>query len=372
VIPRRSLAVIFSIAALAAEPARAQRWQIQYFYDQNDSDLTLLNLQFTSPGHGVATGYISQKGKTRPAVVSTEDGGAHWSLAQVKEPGLALFLLDEKLGWMASAKRIWKTLDGGHTWQKQRSLQDVQRLYFLTAQHGWAVAENKKIYETNDGGEKWVEIPAAAEPNSNPDTTTYGWIDFADSKTGVITGWSLRSGADATGAEWMIPETAVARRETPHLSIVLETRDGGVKWTSSTTSLFGRLVRVRLSPKGYGLGLVEFTDAFEWPSEVYRFDWTAGGKSTRVFREKNRFITDVAVLGDGTAYLAGIAKTDKLPNSPIPGKVKVLRSHDLKVWVEMEVDYRATARRTTLAVLDEEHAWMATDTGMILKWTKSP
>ena len=54
----------------------------------------------------------------------------------------------------------------------------------------------------------------------------------------------------------------------------------------------------------------------------------------------------------------------------VPGKVQVLKSTDLNSWIEMPVDYRATANRTLLAVVDDEHMWMATDTGMILKLVK--
>jgi hypothetical protein len=33
----------------------------------------------------------------------------------------------------------------------------------------------------------------------------------------------------------------------------------------------------------------------------------------------------------------------------------------------MEVDYRANAQRAVMAAVDAQNAWVATDTGMILK-----
>jgi len=36
------------------------------------------------------------------------------------------------------------------------------------------------------------------------------------------------------------------------------------------------------------------------------------------------------------------------------------------VWREMDIDYRAVAQRAMLAVIDPQHIWVATDTGMIL------
>jgi hypothetical protein len=44
----------------------------------------------------------------------------------------------------------------------------------------------------------------------------------------------------------------------------------------------------------------------------------------------------------------------------------MLESANLKVWREMDIDYRAVAQRAVLAAVDAQHAWVATDTGMIL------
>jgi hypothetical protein len=99
---------------------------------------------------------------------------------------------------------------------------------------------------------------------------------------------------------------------------------------------------------------------------VFRIDWKTG-KSERVYRQQNRLITDVALPPTGPAYLAGMEKLDRLVESPVPGKLKVWRSEDLANWLEMEVDYRATAHRAMISALDDRNIWIATDTGMILK-----
>ena len=51
----------------------------------------------------------------------------------------------------------------------------------------------------------------------------------------------------------------------------------------------------------------------------------------------------------------------------IPDKVRVLSSKDLENWTPMTVDYHAEATATILAAAGDDHLWMATDTGMILK-----
>ena len=86
-----------------------------------------------------------------------------------------------------------------------------------------------------------------------------------------------------------------------------------------------------------------------------------------IFEERNRAVTDVALLADDSAILAAVEPSGNSNQVPIPGKLKMLRSGDLKTWQEMEVDYRVVAQRAVLAAADERHIWVATDTGMILK-----
>jgi hypothetical protein len=164
----------------------------------------------------------------------------------------------------------------------------------------------------------------------------------------------------------MEPEKA-KRPQLPHYTVLLETRDGGKKWVKSEASVFGQVTRISLAPQGVGLGLVSFRDIFEFPSEVMKIDLRTG-KSTRAFAAKDRAITDVRVFaGSTTAMIAGYEPSGPIYNSPIPGRLKVLTSNDLDKWTEMTVDYRAVAHSAVIAGPDEQHVWIATDTGMILK-----
>jgi hypothetical protein len=346
----------------------AERWRRLYFYDALESSLVINDFKFLTAQHGVAVGFLVDKnGKIKPTALVSNDSGAHWSQEPLKEIPVSLFFLNANRGWMVGDKSIWQSGDGGRTWRKLSPLDDAVRLYFLDDEHGWAVGEQKKVYETTDGGKEWKEVPAAAQPESSPERTVYNWIDFAGSRTGIVTGWTQPAGQGRTSMpEWMSPSSPRFQRETPKVSIFLQTRDGGKSWDPTTGSLFGHVSCVRLSLAGFGLGVIEFSESFEWPSEVFRIDWSTG-KSNRVYREKNRLITDIAIPPTGPAYLAGIEKLDKLTDSPVPGKLKVLRSDDLDNWQEMEVDYRATAHRAMVSAIDDRNIWIATDTGIILK-----
>ena len=97
-------------------------------------------------------------------------------------------------------------------------------------------------------------------------------------------------------------------------------------------------------------------------------NWKTGGLK-RIYREKNRKITDIAIGGpNGPVYLAAVEHFGKVP-LPIPRKVIIITSPNVDRWTEMPVDYRAVARRVILASAGEKDLWAATDTGMILKLT---
>jgi hypothetical protein len=355
---------------LAGQALSAEKWRMQYFYDQDRSTLVINDLQFPSAERGVAAGYIDRKGASKPVTVTTNDGGAHWAVSPLKEIPVSLFFLNDSLGWMATPKRIWQTNDAGRTWRKlPKSPEWLLRVDFLDEKRGFAVGAHKSAYQTVDGGATWQPIAAAAEAHTNPEHTTYNSIAFAGPKNGMITGYSAPQRFDAQKPEWLEPEQASRRREWPHLSITLDTHDGGKTWTSSTASMFGRIARVTFLPDGRGLGLLEFTESFLWPSDVLRLDGITG-KSASVYKAKDREITDLLLEPSGVAYLAGVEVVGRLQHSPIPRALKILKSADLTDWSEMEVDYRANAGRAILRAAADGSLWVATDTGMILKLAK--
>jgi hypothetical protein len=354
--------------ALAAQTPSAAKWRLQYFYDKEDSSLVINDLRFPSPARGVAVGYLDEKNKSKPVSVITTDAGANWQIAPIKEMPVSLFFINQDLGWMVTPKAIWQTQDVGRTWRKlPKSPEGIIRVYFLDADHGFAVGTHKAAYETENGGKTWEAIGAAAEPQTNPEYTAYNCIAFPTPKTGMISGYSQPPRADENERpDWLDPAAAVKHHEWPHISITLDTRDGGKTWKSSTTSMFGRITKFSFLPDGRGLGLLEFTENFQWPSEVLRLDGLTG-KSESVYRAKDRAITDLLLQPSGTAYLAGTEVVGKLLHTPIPRKLKILKSDDLSNWQEMDVDYRAVASKVMLRAASDGTLWVATDTGMILK-----
>ena len=355
---------------VATLPVQAQSWKLQYSYDEGKSELVLQDMQFPSPNNGIAVGTIEQGKSRKPVAVTTSDGGAHWNVTHLEENPVSLFFLNDSLGWMVTEKGLWKTQEAGKDWKKLPKVPgSVWRVYFSDENTGWAACAKKAVLVTHDGGRKWEPVPAAAEPAGAPERSVYSWIAFANPKYGLITGYNqpvLRWGARFPS--WMDPEDALSRRETPHLTYSLVTRDGGKTWRSTSASIVGHVSRVRFSANGFGMGLMEFGDSFKYPSEVYQLDWTTG-KNHTVFRDKRYAITDVWLNADGTAYIAGIELPGQV-RSIAPGKVKVFKSTDMVKWDEMPVDYRAVSERVVFGGTDADHLWLATDNGMILRLQK--
>jgi hypothetical protein len=363
----RPVGVIAALVAFAA-PLAADRWKLQYFYDKNNSTLVIADIQFPSATRGVAVGVLEEGRHQQPTAVVTADGGAHWQIVPLKETPVSLFFLNEGLGWLVTTKGLWKTNEAGKSWTKMaKPPSDIVRVYFTSEQDGWAACLNKTVLETRDGGQKWTKVAAAAEQPGAPRYSAFNWIAFATPQYGAIVGVNLPPRRDTSEyPDWYDPDAALRRRETPHLELMLATKDGGKTWKSSSASVFGRVTRIRFTPQGKGLGLIEYGESFQYPSETYRIDWTTGISQT-VYKDSHFAVTDIWLHPDGTAYLSGIAVAGEL-RGVVPGKVRVLSSRDLTTWADIDVDYRAVARRTMFAgAPGTDLMWMATDNGMILK-----
>jgi photosystem II stability/assembly factor-like uncharacterized protein len=358
------------LALALALPAVAQRWQMQYFYDQNKETLSIADMQFASANRGVVVGVIVEGRRQRPVALVTSDGGAHWQTGNLEQTPLSLFFLNESLGWMVTNKDLWQTTEAGKNWKKIPGLPSgTMRVYFIDEMNGYAAGVKKKVAETHDGGAHWKPIAAAAEPPGMANYSAYNWIAFATKKFGLVTGWNIPPRRiPQRFPDWMDPESATARWETPHLSYSLVTNDGGQTWKPHSSSLFGDITRVRFGAEGKGLGLIQYSNGFRYPSEAYKLDWKTGTSET-IYRDRQFAISDIWLSTDGTAYLAGVQVPGTVRNV-VPGRVQVLQSKNYQSWTPVPVDYRASARQVILSVIDDDHMWLATDAGMILKLVK--
>jgi photosystem II stability/assembly factor-like uncharacterized protein len=356
--------------------AAGPHFDTKYFYDEDKSELQLIDLKFPSAQHGMAAGIVTEGKRMDPTLVITTDAGAHWSLMPLvkllpaKDLPLSLFFVSDSEGWMVTGKGLWYTVDFGKNWVKQGDLpKGISKVWFLTTAHGWAIGSEKQVMETKDGGKNWVPVEAAKEAPGTAASTVYSDIVFMRNH-GIVTGW-FKPGDFTLHPEWQTPESH-ATAVVPGTTIFLETPDGGKTWTSSSGAMFGQLTAVALSGNGTSLALFEFANRMDSnmvhlpPSEVHRMS-VDRDVPDRVYRDEGTQITDVALTSEGTPYLAGHDVVGVVRDNPIPGKLKVLTSSDFANWVELPVDYRAEAHRAHLAIAEDHDVWVATDTGMILK-----
>jgi hypothetical protein len=268
---------------------------------------------------------------------------------------------------MVGQKGIWFSAEGGLEWRRIYSGSGLRKVWFVNHERGFAVGSSKKLIETRDGGKTWTKMPVASKLAERSDRLTFSAITFVTPELGMILGRS-EPREDREGTPIWLSTEPEFRREHPTLSISLESRDGGENWKITENSMFGRVTRLRPDIKhNRGLVLLEFDRYFEFPSEIVRADFVKGTNQS-VLRRRDFAATDIALLPGGTAFAAGFEPPGKLARTPVPGKVRVLRAGaDLKLWTDVPVDYRAVARRVSMAVPPDQSVWIATDQGMILR-----
>jgi len=336
-----------------------ERLALEYFYDENGSSLSLQGLGFADDQHGIAAGVLEKGGRAKGAALVTSDGGRTWSLVPL--PARAAWLyVDAWAAWFGDGSRVWKSADLGVSWRKARGLERISRVYFINRLRGWAVGWRDTVFETSDGGGRWTAVQTGAGKDRR-DNTAYTDVAFTGAY-GLITGEISPERPSSRLPEWADP--AAVRRELPATALMLQTRDGGKTWSQTKASIFGHITRIQASRDGKALMLVEFLGRFPYPSEVYLLSPKGESVSGRVFRRADRAVTDLALAG-GAVWLAAVEPPGQMLRAPVPGKLKLLRSNDMKSWTELDVDYRAVAQRPVCA-WGAGRLWVATDTGMLL------
>ena len=350
------------------------KWQLKYFYDHNDSSLTLTDFKFPSTQRGIASGFVTKKvgnaifgdhEKAIPVVLITANGGTSWDEVVVKEIAESLFFLNDSTGWLVGPEAIWMTTESGRSWRRVAAIKNLTAVHFLNAKRGFAAGDADRALETEDGGVTWKPIQWESGPTPRPLGVVYRMISFSDEKNGIMGGEVPLSDH--------LPDDRPPRllRPRKELNAFLTTHDGGKTWHRAVNSMYGELTRASLGPDQTGMGLVQHSRAYPWPSEVFQISLADEKINHLLYRGKNRAITDVVLDPDGESFLAGYEPPGDIHPSPIPGKVRILVSRDSVNWEEMSVDYRAVGRVVWLATpgagVARSAVWAATDTGMILK-----
>lgn len=103
-----------------------------------------------------------------------------WSTLYVATDWMDYKIPEPKNGLSPHIAKLWRSGDGGKTWiqLKWPEDQNIDSLFFLDSQRGYAIGWGPRIWRTGDGGQSWKEIdlPPMAADSDHPRKT----LDAAD------------------------------------------------------------------------------------------------------------------------------------------------------------------------------------------------
>ncbi|MFH0992149.1 MAG: YCF48-related protein [bacterium] len=263
-------------------------------------------------------------------VLKSTNGGSTWAkLPSPKNPGVvgettnplsSISFINENSGWIVGDYSIFKTVDGGNTWQLQ-SLginRDMNAIFFVDANIGYVGGNNGELYKTTNGGANWTK------QSLGTGIGTISSIYFINATTGWIAGDFLIA-RTTDGSTWISSGTFTGKHYNIHFidanngfsvgqyGTFFKSNNGGVSWTkitfpSTSVSLYGAFF------KDGNTGIVV---GGEWGSSrttghVYRT--TNGGTSwteisAGLFYQLNAVTFMDANTGIAVGEVGGIMKT---------------------------------------------------------------
>ncbi len=243
----------------------AQSWTVQ----KSGTTDNLRHAYFIDANNGWAVGEGG-------AILKTTNGGGNWTTISVisNDPFLIdIFFLNSNTGWAAGDGGIFKTTDGGTTWNQQNGPANLTKVFFINASKGWAVGGIDgtapvlgQIFLTSDGGQNWTE-----EKNSGSWSRFYG-VQFIDENNGWAYtesngllihcsdggyGWqpqmSYGTSFSIKSFFFIDSNTGFVGGNDGQSGSLLKTTDGGATWTNKTPNLQYGPVYIRFFDKQNGV-----------------------------------------------------------------------------------------------------------------------
>lgn len=205
-----------------------------------------------------ASAACAPPGVTAPK--ANPEGAQRSGLARVGDvPGGSLryhlYFTDERRGWLANDRALWRTADGGATWEPSYTIPEdageILSVQFAGPQTGWMLSLSK-LYRTDDGGSTWSE-QHVLPPGSAGEIRAVSFA--AGGKTGWAAGGVYRPG---TREEIEGASTQQLSHDPKKLlfKAVFRTDDGGKTWREQALDRSaGRLARLFFIDADHGWAL---------------------------------------------------------------------------------------------------------------------
>ena len=181
------------------------------------------------------------------AVFKSTDGGSTWQPVGTETitPITRTSFVTEKAGWAISEKRIYNTEDGGARWNQQfRSKNKLNAIAFMDELNGLAIGEAGIVYRTEEGGvqsEVQGQVLCAGSVCDEEILSTWTPVE-----TGIETALTDIAFADAAHL-WIAGEDGVVLRST----------DGGASWDMTDTGVDATLLAISFDTVDKGVAVGE-------------------------------------------------------------------------------------------------------------------
>ncbi|MCG9126946.1 hypothetical protein JT359_05025 [Candidatus Poribacteria bacterium] len=295
---------------------------------ETDPDIRdYMSITFTDGKTGWVAGAAVLDDFENPGFIGyTFNGGKSWQKSEIKIPAelTGIYFLDADHGWAIGQKGMIANTTNGKDWDIQISKVDttLRSIYFVNKDVGYAVGENETILSSKNGGRTWKVLYGGIVGNVGDDETSmFNAIQFLDESTGWIAGIRVfpakkqqktiiqktTDGAQTwtqqeTGKEDIIEDIFFIDDSTGWAvgenGIILYTNNGGKKWSEQTSGTEETIRSVAFADNNVGWAV-----GGDFGVGVI-LSTTDGGESWTVETQKQKMVK-VHVLDRKNAWLAG-------------------------------------------------------------------
>lgn len=308
---------------------------------KSDPDIRdYMSIAFTGDKTGWVVGSAAFEDFENPGFIGyTTNGGATWQRSEIKLPAdlQGIFFLDANHGWAVGAKGVIAGTKNGKDWERQICKVDkvlpltttLKSVCFINKDVGYAVGENDTIITTKNGGRSWNTLQGGEIGAVGDDETSmFNAIQFLDEKTGWVAGVRV------------FPATKSQK------SVIQKTTDGAKTWISQETG------------KEDILEDIFFLDA--------SVGW-AVGENGIILHTTNGGKTWQDQKSGTTETLRSVQFADKHTGWAVGGDfgvgIVLSTNNGGKKWETQE----SNEKMVKVFVLDKQNAWLAGARGLILK-----